>query len=89
MNSALQALSNSPPLTQFFLECGTSLITLRSGDRKPGLSRSYHRLIQEMWHKKRPGYVVPTAILYGIRNVSHWSYLEHRKLVHFSNPINI
>ncbi|KAJ1526918.1 hypothetical protein ONE63_008467 [Megalurothrips usitatus] len=69
MNSAIQALSNSPPLTQFFLECGNALITSRGGDRKPGLSRSYHRLIQEMWHKKRPGYVVPTAILYGIRNV--------------------
>ncbi|XP_052120000.1 ubiquitin carboxyl-terminal hydrolase 20 isoform X2 [Frankliniella occidentalis] len=69
MNSAIQALSNSPPLTQFFLEYGNALITSRGGDRKPGLSRSYHRLIQEMWHKKRPGYVVPTSILYGIRNV--------------------
>ncbi|KAK3927831.1 Ubiquitin carboxyl-terminal hydrolase 20 [Frankliniella fusca] len=69
MNSAIQALSNSPPLTQFFLEYGNALITSRGGDRKPALSRSYHRLIQEMWHKKRPGYVVPTSILYGIRNV--------------------
>ncbi|KAJ4429108.1 hypothetical protein ANN_26109 [Periplaneta americana] len=70
MNSALQALSNTPPLTQFFLDCGTALVAAnRSGDKKPGLSRSYHRLVQEMWHRKRPGYVVPSGILYGIRSV--------------------
>ena len=72
MNSALQALSNTPPLTQFFLDCGGTLISInRSGDKKPGLSRSYYRLVQEMWHRKRPGYVVPSCILYGIRNVSY------------------
>ncbi|XP_049789113.1 ubiquitin carboxyl-terminal hydrolase 20 isoform X1 [Schistocerca nitens] len=73
MNAALQALSNTPPLTQFFLDCGAFVTsrtgTTGSGDKKPGLSRSYHRLIQEMWHSRRPGYVVPSAILYGIRNV--------------------
>ncbi|XP_067006537.1 ubiquitin carboxyl-terminal hydrolase 20 [Anabrus simplex] len=68
MNSALQALSNTPPLTQFFLDCGAFLLG-KGGDKKPGLSRSYHRLVQEMWHRKRPGYVVPSGILYGIRNV--------------------
>jgi ubiquitin carboxyl-terminal hydrolase 20/33 len=71
MNSALQALSNTPPLTQFFLDCGASLVAAsRGGEKKPGLSKSYHRLVQEMWHRRRPGYVVPSGILYGIRNVS-------------------
>ncbi|XP_063218320.1 ubiquitin carboxyl-terminal hydrolase 20 isoform X2 [Bacillus rossius redtenbacheri] len=68
MNSALQALSNTTPLTQFFLDCGSAVVS-RLGDRKPGLSRSYLRLVQDMWHRKRPGYVVPSGILYGIRNV--------------------
>lgn len=69
MNSALQALSNTPPLTQFFLDCGAALVGATCGEKKPGLCRSYHRLVQEMWHRKRPGYVVPSGILYGIRNV--------------------
>ncbi|XP_071447722.1 ubiquitin carboxyl-terminal hydrolase 20 [Hetaerina americana] len=67
MNSALQALSNTPPLTQFFLECSGSVA--RAEKKPPGLSRNYLRLIHEMWHKRRPGYVVPSGILYGIRNV--------------------
>ncbi|GLH04067.1 Ubiquitin carboxyl-terminal hydrolase Usp2 [Gryllus bimaculatus] len=58
MNSALQALSNTPPLTRFFLDCGAFLHG-KGGDKKPGLSKSYHRLVQEMWHRKRPGYVHP------------------------------
>ncbi|XP_059484880.1 ubiquitin carboxyl-terminal hydrolase 33 [Neocloeon triangulifer] len=68
MNSALQALSNTPPLTRFFLECGTSLVK-NSLERKPNLARSYLRLMQDMWHPKRLGYVTPSNILYGIRNV--------------------
>ncbi|XP_021935533.1 ubiquitin carboxyl-terminal hydrolase 20 isoform X3 [Zootermopsis nevadensis] len=72
MNSALQALSNTPPLTQFFLDCGASLVAASCGsEKKPGLSKSYHRLVQEMWHRRRPGYVVPSGILYGIRNKVH------------------
>ncbi|KAG8229849.1 hypothetical protein J437_LFUL009124, partial [Ladona fulva] len=67
MNSALQALSNTPPLTQFFLDCSGSVT--RAEKKPPGLSRNYLRLIHEMWHKRRPGYVVPSGILYGIRNV--------------------
>lgn len=68
MNAALQALSNTTPLTHFFLDCGA--IVIGKGDKKPGLSRSYLRLVQEMWHRKRPPYVVPSGILCGIRNVS-------------------
>lgn len=69
MNSALQALSNTPPLTNYFLDCGAG-VRLASEGRKPGLSRAYLRLIREMWHRKTGGYVVPSCILYGIRNVS-------------------
>ncbi|XP_035224078.1 ubiquitin carboxyl-terminal hydrolase 20-like [Stegodyphus dumicola] len=65
MNSALQALSNCPPLTQFFLYCEAYI----PSDKKPGLARSYMRLIKEMWHEKRPSYVVPTGIAYGMKVV--------------------
>lgn len=67
MNAALQALSNTPPLTQYFLECGAALV---EGRKPPALSRSYWRLMQEMWRRSRRGYVAPTGILYGIRNVT-------------------
>lgn len=68
MNAALQALSNVPPLTQFFLECGL-LVNCIQKDRKPGLSLSYLNLVSEMWNKKTRGYVVPHGILYWIRTV--------------------
>ncbi|KFM63703.1 Ubiquitin carboxyl-terminal hydrolase 20, partial [Stegodyphus mimosarum] len=65
MNSALQALSNCRPLTQFFLHCEPYI----PSDKKPGLARSYMRLVQEMWNEKRPSYVVPTGIAYGMKVV--------------------
>lgn len=65
MNAALQALSNCPQLTNFFLDCGS----LVQCDKKPGLSKSYMRLVREMWHKRRPSYVVPSGIAYGIKMV--------------------
>ncbi|KFB35509.1 AGAP003821-PA-like protein [Anopheles sinensis] len=73
MNAALQALSNSPPLTGFFLDCGAILETdLLGGTNpaitKPGLAKHYHKLIREMWCKNRR-YVVPSGILCGIRIV--------------------
>ncbi|XP_072948402.1 ubiquitin carboxyl-terminal hydrolase 20 isoform X2 [Epargyreus clarus] len=68
MNAALQALSNTQPLTSYFLECAAAVAVL-AGDKKPGLSRAYQKLIQEMWSRKTRGYVVPNGILYGIRNV--------------------
>lgn len=75
MNAALQALSNSPPLTEYFLECG-DLIEASSelgnaNQKKPGLARSYYRLIKEMWGKPKSlkSFIVPSGILYGIRNV--------------------
>ncbi|XP_028163916.1 ubiquitin carboxyl-terminal hydrolase 20 isoform X2 [Ostrinia furnacalis] len=68
MNAALQALSNTAPLTSYFLECAAAVSVL-AADKKPGLSRAYQKLIKEMWSRKTRGYVVPNGILYGIRNV--------------------
>ncbi|XP_053103903.1 ubiquitin carboxyl-terminal hydrolase 33 isoform X1 [Hemicordylus capensis] len=66
MNAALQALSNCPPLTQFFLDCGT----LARTDKKPAICRSYYKLMTELWHKSRPGAVVPTNLFQGIKTVN-------------------
>ncbi|KAJ8286874.1 hypothetical protein GJAV_G00044320 [Gymnothorax javanicus] len=66
MNAALQALSNCPPLTQFFLDCGGLVRT----DKKPALCKSYQKLISELWHKKRLSYVVPTSLSHGIKLVN-------------------
>uniref|UniRef100_A0A452RTW0 Ubiquitin carboxyl-terminal hydrolase n=1 Tax=Ursus americanus TaxID=9643 RepID=A0A452RTW0_URSAM len=66
MNAALQALSNCPPLTQFFLECGGLVRT----DKKPALCKSYQKLVSEVWHRRRPSYVVPTSLSHGIKLVN-------------------
>ncbi|XP_042191227.1 ubiquitin carboxyl-terminal hydrolase 33 [Callorhinchus milii] len=66
LNAALQALSNCPPLTMFFLDCGGLVQT----DKKPALSKSYQKLIAEIWHKNRPSYVVPTSLFQGIKTVN-------------------
>uniref|UniRef100_A0A8C5WQY2 Ubiquitin carboxyl-terminal hydrolase n=1 Tax=Laticauda laticaudata TaxID=8630 RepID=A0A8C5WQY2_LATLA len=65
MNAALQALSNCPPLTQFFLDCGS----LARTDKKPAICRSYYKLITELWHKSRYA-VVPTNLFQGIKAVN-------------------
>lgn len=57
MNAALQALSNTPPLTGYFLDCGdvieaTNELTQNNSNnsqRKTGLARSFHRLVKDMW----------------------------------------
>nr|KAF6508967.1 ubiquitin specific peptidase 33 [Rousettus aegyptiacus] len=66
MNAALQALSNCPPLTQFFLDCGGLVQT----DKKPAICKSYLKLMTELWHKSRPGSVVPTSLFQGIKTVN-------------------
>uniref|UniRef100_A0A6Q2XRF0 Ubiquitin carboxyl-terminal hydrolase n=1 Tax=Esox lucius TaxID=8010 RepID=A0A6Q2XRF0_ESOLU len=66
MNAALQALSNCPPLTQFFMECGGLVRT----DKKPALCKSYQKLVCDLWHKNRPSYVVPTNLFQGIKAVN-------------------
>ncbi|XP_046884085.1 ubiquitin carboxyl-terminal hydrolase 33 [Hypomesus transpacificus] len=66
MNAALQALSNCPPLTQFFLECGGLVRT----DKKPALCKSYQKLVSDLWHKNRNSYVIPTTLFQGIKAVN-------------------
>lgn len=66
MNAALQALCNTTPLSQYFLQC----LVLASNHEKPALSNNFQRLVQEMWQRNSPGFIVPSGILYGIRNVS-------------------
>ncbi|KAI2667324.1 Ubiquitin carboxyl-terminal hydrolase 33 [Labeo rohita] len=66
MNAALQALSNCPPLTQFFLDCGGLVKT----DKKPALCKSYQKLVTDLWHKNRNSYVVPTNLFQGIKAVN-------------------
>ncbi|XP_019386776.1 PREDICTED: ubiquitin carboxyl-terminal hydrolase 33 isoform X1 [Crocodylus porosus] len=66
MNAALQALSNCPPLTQFFLDCGA----LARTDKKPAICKSYLKLMTELWHKSRPGSIVPTNLFQGIKTVN-------------------
>lgn len=60
MNAALQALSNTIPLTRFFLECA-AIVQIVSGDRKPCLSRTYMNLMRDIWIKKNGGYVTPSG----------------------------
>lgn len=68
MNSALQALSNSPPLTRYFLKCG-NYVQKRTARSKVGLAKSYTRLIKEMWLNDRRGYIVPDEIIRGISTI--------------------
>ncbi|RUS80446.1 hypothetical protein EGW08_011815 [Elysia chlorotica] len=65
LNSALQSLSNCPPLTNFFLDCPQ----LIQPEKSPMLSKSYLKLITELWHHKRPSYVVPSGVVSGIKAV--------------------
>ncbi|XP_048587075.1 ubiquitin carboxyl-terminal hydrolase 20 isoform X2 [Nematostella vectensis] len=66
MNAALQALSNCPPLTQFFLECNTCI----SDAKHPGVAINYYNVVRELWSKKRSKYIVPTQLLRSIRAVN-------------------
>lgn len=66
MNAALQALSNCPPLTQYFLECGS----FAKETKNSAVSRNYLLLINELWSRKRPKYVVPSQLLRSVRLVN-------------------
>lgn len=66
MNAALQALSNTPALTGYFLGCGsiieiTNEMMQQSNQRKAGLAQSYYRLIREMWSRKKRSNGEPTV----------------------------
>ncbi|KAH8301791.1 hypothetical protein KR059_011798 [Drosophila kikkawai] len=75
MNSALQALSNLPPMTHYFINCSelVEYIADQSVRRcKPaGLAKSYRRLMQDIWQEVdgNKEAVAPRGILYGIRSV--------------------
>lgn len=64
MNAALQALSNTPPLTGYFLECGNiveanyEIAAPTSSQRKTGLAKNYYRLVKDMWlgQKRKNGF---------------------------------
>ena len=62
MNAGIQALSNCPQLTGFMTDCSSFV-------RKPGLAKSFQRLIQEMWSPRRCPYVVPSGIAQGVKKV--------------------
>ncbi len=62
MNAALQSLSNCPQLTRFMLDCQSYI-------RKPGIAKSYWRLIKEIWDNRRPSYVIPSGIAHGIKAI--------------------
>ncbi|KAK4295896.1 hypothetical protein Pmani_031567 [Petrolisthes manimaculis] len=67
MNSALQAMSNSIPLSQFMMECPAFL---RSGDgRSCGLSRQFQRVVVEMWSKKRPSFITPSHLYHDFKQL--------------------
>lgn len=68
MNSAIQALSNSPPLTGYFLECG-NIVQNSNSRNKVGLAKSYYRLVRDMWLNNRRGYIVPDEIIRGISTI--------------------
>ncbi|XP_046844176.1 ubiquitin carboxyl-terminal hydrolase 20-like isoform X2 [Xenia sp. Carnegie-2017] len=59
MNSALQALSNSPSLMQFFLDCSSYV----KSNRQANLSEVYAALVSDMWSKKRPTCVTPSDFM--------------------------
>ncbi|XP_022673215.1 ubiquitin carboxyl-terminal hydrolase 20-like isoform X2 [Varroa destructor] len=71
MNAALQALSNCPQLTQYFLNTPISPQVIRSDGRtqSANLAVSYSKMIQQMWHERRPPYAVPSGVAYGIKSV--------------------
>ncbi|EDV56060.1 ubiquitin carboxyl-terminal hydrolase 20 [Drosophila erecta] len=75
MNSALQALSNLPPMTHYFINCSdlVEYIAEQSARRcKPGgLAKSYRRLMQDIWQDvdDPKEFIAPRGILYGIRTV--------------------
>ncbi|KAI9555211.1 hypothetical protein GHT06_017726 [Daphnia sinensis] len=68
LNAALQALSNVPPMTQYFLECMP--ITDRDKEiKRTSLAKAYRNLIQNMWSEHPPSTIAPTSVLYAVKLV--------------------
>lgn len=78
MNSALQALCNTPPLVHYFLERPrfeerTVPVQRCSGElnsRSQWLTSALHNLVVDMWTGLGQDYLVPAPILYAISHVS-------------------
>ncbi|XP_071948143.1 ubiquitin carboxyl-terminal hydrolase 20-like [Antedon mediterranea] len=65
LNAAVQALSNCPPFTHFFLECGGYVKT----ERKPYIAKSYQKLMEDVWGRRRPSHLTPSSLVNGIKQV--------------------
>lgn len=63
----------SPPLTQFFLECGGLVRT----DKKPALCKSYQKLVSDLWNKNRWELFTPTdsLVVHVVQVVTHCSVI--------------
>jgi ubiquitin carboxyl-terminal hydrolase 20/33 len=65
MNAALQCLSNTPALTNYFLDCPD----LVPRDMKPNLGLAYRNLLLELWCNTATGYVEPSSVMHAIKSV--------------------
>ncbi|KAG1695552.1 Ubiquitin carboxyl-terminal hydrolase 20 [Nymphon striatum] len=72
INAAIQALSNCPPLTQFFLDCG---LPIRNSNRE-FISKSFQKLMHNIWHKRRPSFLTPDTLVSNFKesNSAHWIF---------------
>ncbi|XP_071802261.1 ubiquitin carboxyl-terminal hydrolase 20-like [Asterias amurensis] len=65
ISAGIQALSNCPAFTHFFLECDSYVKT----EKKPYLAKSYQKLMEEIWGRRRPSYLTPSSLINSIRSV--------------------
>lgn len=65
LNAGLQALSNCPAFAHFFLECSGFVKT----EKKPYLAASYQRLMEDIWGRKRPSYLIPSSLVNSFKAV--------------------
>ncbi|XP_022106308.1 ubiquitin carboxyl-terminal hydrolase 20-like [Acanthaster planci] len=65
ISAGIQALSNCPAFTHFFLECSSFVKT----EKRPYLAKSYQKLVEEIWGKRRPSYLTPSSLINSIRSV--------------------
>ncbi|QQP35224.1 Ubiquitinyl hydrolase 1 [Caligus rogercresseyi] len=67
MNAALQCLSNTPSLSDYFMTCFYPLSGPGMGGGKP-LAKAYGSLLLDMWTKKRRNnYAVPSGVVRAIK----------------------
>ncbi|XP_064411585.1 ubiquitin carboxyl-terminal hydrolase 33-like [Latimeria chalumnae] len=75
MNSALQALANCPPLREHFFNFGS----LVQAGEKSSISELYQKLLFNIWHKRKSGYIVPITMVKGIQTMNpvFQGYYQH------------